>query len=300
MAGQLLLVLHDLSIELVGQHVDCRVHVGLDGFRVKVLAAQVHGGLDLLLQLVHRQHDVHVDHVIEVARHALQLVAHVAAERGRDVDMVAGELQVHRALLRDDVAGNGRAATPRSPRVGRAACGAGQHQSALRRLTGGICSASRYFAMVRRATRIPCSPSRSAIRLSVSGAFGSSAPISCLMSARMAVADAAPPLSVATWLPKKYFSSNVPRGVSMYFCVVTREIVDSCSDSMSAISRSTMGRIATSPCSKKRRCRSTMAFATRRIVSNRCCTFRISHFASCNCAASCWFELSRLRVRMSA
>ena len=36
------------------------------------------------------------------------------------------------------------------------------------------------------------------MRLSVSGDLGSSAPISCLISARIAVADAAPPVSVAT------------------------------------------------------------------------------------------------------
>ena len=54
---------------------------------------------------------------------------------------------------------------------------------------------------------------------------------------------------------------------------------------MSAISRSTIGRIATSPCSKNRRWRSTIACATRRIVSKRCCTLRISHLASCSCAA---------------
>src|SRR5271165_4677136 len=72
----------------------------------------------------------------------------------------------------------------------------------------------------------------------------------------------------------------------MYFCVVTREMVDSCRLRISAISRNTIGRIATSPCSKKWRCRSTIACDTRRIVSNRCWTLRISHFASCNCEAS--------------
>ena len=63
----------------------------------------------------------------------------------------------------------------------------------------------------------------------------------------MAVDEAAPPVSVATWLPKKYLNSSTPRGVDMYFCVVTREIVDSCSSSSSAISRRVSGRIATSP-----------------------------------------------------
>ena len=43
------------------------------------------------------------------------------------------------------------------------------------------------------------------------------------MSAQTAVLDAAPPLSVATWLPKKYFSSKVPNGVRMYFCDVAQD-----------------------------------------------------------------------------
>ena len=79
------------------------------------------------------------------------------------------------------------------------------------------------------------------MRESDSGALLSSAATSCLISARIAVEEAAPPVSVATWLPKKYFSSKVPRGVDMYFCVVTREMVLSCTPSTSAISRSTMG-----------------------------------------------------------
>ena len=66
------------------------------------------------------------------------------------------------------------------------------------------------------------------MRWSESGFLPSSAATSCLISARIAVAEQAPPVSVETWLPKKYFSSKMPRGVSMYFCVVTREMVDSC------------------------------------------------------------------------
>ena len=45
------------------------------------------------------------------------------------------------------------------------------------------------------------------MRESDSGALASSAATNCLMSARIAVDEAAPPVSVATWLPKKYFSS---------------------------------------------------------------------------------------------
>ena len=43
----------------------------------------------------------------------------------------------------------------------------------------------------------------------------------------MAVEETSPPEFVDTWLEKKYFNSNNPEGVSIYFCVVTRLIVDS-------------------------------------------------------------------------
>src|SRR5205814_3787884 len=113
------------------------------------------------------------------------------------------------------------------------------HHIALRRLAGAIFSASRYFATVRRATWMPCSSSICDSWLSDSGLVGSSADTSCLISARTAVLDALPPASVFSEEPKKYFSSKVPNGVAMYLAVVTREIVDSCSPSSSAISRST-------------------------------------------------------------
>src|SRR3546814_10303277 len=54
----------------------------------------------------------------------------------------------------------------------------------------------------------------------------SSASISLRSMAWIAVAEALPPSSVETPLEKKYFSSNVPRGVCMYLRVVTREMVD--------------------------------------------------------------------------
>src|SRR5882672_7763205 len=48
----LLLVLEHLAVELVGERVDRRVHVGLDAFGVDVLAAHVHIGRYLLPELV--------------------------------------------------------------------------------------------------------------------------------------------------------------------------------------------------------------------------------------------------------
>src|SRR3954469_7101789 len=255
----LVLVAQDLTIELVGERVDRGIEIVFLAFAVQVLAADMQRAFGLLADLVHREDHVGVDHMVEVPVDALELRAHVAQDRRGDVDMMAAHVEVH---------------IPSSRFMG---------YRALRWLTAGICSASRYFAMVRRATTMPCSPRICEIRASESGALASSAATSCLMSARIAVDEAAPPASVATWLPKKYLSSNVPRGVAMYFCVVTREMVLSCRPSVSAISRSTSGRIATSPCSRKCRWRSTIACDTRRIVSKRCCTFLISQRASCSC-----------------
>src|SRR6267378_1751134 len=225
---------------------------------MQVLSSHVERHLRFLLRLVDGEDDVGVDHVVEVPSNALELGAHVAQDRGGHFEMMATHIEVHSLSSRFMV------------------------YRAFLWLTAGICSDSRYLAIVRRATTMPCSPRICEMRASESGALASSAATSCLMRARMAVEEAAPPASVATWLPKKYFSSNVPRGEAMYFCVVTREMVLSCRPSVSAISRSTSGRIATSPCSRKWRCRSTMAWETRRIVSKRCCTFLISQRASCS------------------
>ena len=83
--------------------------------------------------------------------------------------------------------------------------------------------------------------------LSDKGWLVSPCSMSFWMSAQTAVLDAAPPLSVATWLPKKYFSSKVPNGVRMYFWLVAREMVDSWRPTTSAMSRRTKGRSASGP-----------------------------------------------------
>src|SRR3977135_2687575 len=105
--------------------------------------------------------------------------------------------------------------------------------------------------MVLRATRRPCCASSRASSASESGARGSSAAISSFMTARTAVAEAAPPFSVARRREKKCLNSNRPRGVAMYLLLVTRQTVDSCRPSSPAISFSVSGFIATSPYSKQ-------------------------------------------------
>src|SRR6266571_3937844 len=65
----LLLELEHLAIELVCKRVDRRVHVGLDAFGMDVLAAYV------------------------------QIVRHVGADRRRDVEVMAAQVQIHPGLL---------------------------------------------------------------------------------------------------------------------------------------------------------------------------------------------------------
>src|SRR5258706_1623190 len=275
-----LLVLQHLAVELVDEHVDGGVHVRVARLHVDVLAGEVHVRLDPLVELFHRHDHVHVDHVVEMPVDSRELVRDVVAVGCGVFDVVSGKVTVHLVLLL-------------------AACGR-PCQIDLRRLAGWMCIASRYLATVLRATWMPCWARMSEMRWSESGFLPSSAATSCLISARMAVAEQAPPVSVETWLPKKYLSSKMPRGVSMYFCVVTREIVESCRPTASAISRSTSGRMATSPCSKKFFWRSTIDCVTRRIVSKRCWTFLMSQRASCSCPARCLPPFSREACRMSA
>ncbi len=100
-----------LAVELVDEHVDRRVHVRLDRLGVDVLAAHVQVDLDLAVELVHRNTTFTsiTWSKCRVTRSSLR--DDVIAERGRDVEMVAAEVEVHRALLplAGDVLRRGRA-----------------------------------------------------------------------------------------------------------------------------------------------------------------------------------------------
>jgi hypothetical protein len=93
-------VLEHLTVELVRKRIDRGVHVGFHALGVDILAADMQVGRDLLPELVDRQHDVHVDDVIEVSRHPHQLVDHVITDRGRDVEMMTAQVQIHATVLR--------------------------------------------------------------------------------------------------------------------------------------------------------------------------------------------------------
>ena len=150
---------------------------------------------------------------------------------------------------------------------------------------------SRYLATVRRATWIPCSSKSDVSLLSLRGLAGCSAPIISFRIAQTAVEEHSPPLAVPTWLEKKYFSSKMPCGVARYLVVVTREMVDSCSSSLLAMSDSTMGFIAMGPKSRNPCCRSTMVMATRISVSLRLSMLRRNQRASARLSLRNWLSL---------
>ena len=91
----------------------------------------------------------------------------------------------------------------------------------------------------------------------------------------------------------------MPSGHDKYFWVVTREIVDSCIFTLSAISRSTRGRMPTAPIEKKVCWRATISWATFRMVSSRCAIFFTIQLASnifCFNAPSAFFPPFSLRI----
>ena len=95
MVLQLLFVLLHLTVELVDQAVDGGVEVFFDGFNEDVLAGKVDSDFRLLLQLLHGEDDVDVDHMIKVTRHAFQLAGDVFTNGRRDFEVVSTDLQVH-------------------------------------------------------------------------------------------------------------------------------------------------------------------------------------------------------------
>jgi hypothetical protein len=57
----------------------------------------VHGSLDLVLQFLHGQYDIYIDHVIEMMRYTFQFAGDIVPDRRGDLQVVTGEVQVHAA-----------------------------------------------------------------------------------------------------------------------------------------------------------------------------------------------------------
>ncbi len=243
-----------------------------------------------------------IEDLVEAPHQAFEFTVDIALEGLRDVDVVARQVDLHGSTPEVSEGGaGGFSAAGTESRTSAIPCADAarfedSHQPRrLRSLEDGTPILSRYLAIVRRAIRMPCPARTVAILLSLSGWRGFSATTSLRIWARTAVEERSSPLPVLTWLEKKYLNSNVPRGVSMYFLVVTRETVDSCNPSASATSRSTMGFIASSPYSRKFRCSSTIFEATFNTVSLRLARLLINQRASCR-----WLLRHRLSSLRSA
>src|SRR4051794_9136793 len=83
--GGFFLVLDDLAVELVDQAVDRGVHVLVRALAEDVAPRDVDVGFRLLLQLVHREDNHHVDDMIEMTGDPFQLGGNVTADGGSNV-----------------------------------------------------------------------------------------------------------------------------------------------------------------------------------------------------------------------
>jgi hypothetical protein len=139
------------------------------------------------------------------------------------------------------------------------------------------------LATVRRATTMPCWPRISEIWLSDSGFFAFSELTSCLISARIAVLEAAPPVSVVTWLPKNIEFENAARRKHEFLgrharyrgFVQLERISDLAQHERPHCNFSVL---------EEWRCRSTIACDTRRMYRRAAAHFLISQRASCTLA----------------
>src|SRR5260370_41271855 len=91
-------------------------------------------------------------------------------------------------------------------------------------------SASRYLATVRRAMSMPSRFKYSTSLSSDRTDWGTSASMSWRIRWRTASEECTSPVPSADEIAevKKYFSSNMPRGVDMYLLEVTRLTADAC------------------------------------------------------------------------
>lgn len=112
----------------------------------------------------------------------------------------------------------------------------------------GMFIASRHFVTVRRAISMPISLSLKAMSSSVSTSGGDSVDSIALIWWRTASAECAVlPWEEAIAAVKKFFSSNTPRGVSIYSFDVTRLTVNACMLIASATARAMPGSERTRP-----------------------------------------------------
>ena len=107
MVSQLLLVSADLPIQFVHQLVDGRVQVLVRLFNEDVATLDVQRDLGLEPAFVPlartvlrapREEDAHIDDLVEMPRHSVQLTQHVLSKSRRYVEVVATDGEIHGSL----------------------------------------------------------------------------------------------------------------------------------------------------------------------------------------------------------
>src|ERR1700733_16087750 len=91
----LFLVLLNATIEFVCKAVNGGVHVGLHIVGMDGAAADVQRRLRRLSELLHRQHTMHIDDMIEMAHDSFEFFLHIGAQRGGDFDVMTGDAQMN-------------------------------------------------------------------------------------------------------------------------------------------------------------------------------------------------------------
>ena len=91
-----LLVLDHQPIQLVGEHIDGRIHGLAVGLGVEGLAWDVHAGVDVVVGLLKLQCDPRVAMLIEVLADPRQLLLYVGMKGRGDFDIFAKRFDAHR------------------------------------------------------------------------------------------------------------------------------------------------------------------------------------------------------------
>ncbi|RAP60899.1 hypothetical protein A6B37_21280 [Achromobacter sp. HZ01] len=98
MASYLVLVLDDLTVDLVCQKIYGRIEIFIGSFTMNVLTAQTHGDFGSMPQGLYREHDLGIDDVIEMPQHSRQFVHDIFPDGRGDVEVTTADAQVHSVL----------------------------------------------------------------------------------------------------------------------------------------------------------------------------------------------------------
>lgn len=101
MVGNAVFMPHHLAVQFVDQVVHCGIQVLVGTFGKQVVALDMNIALCtlaffFLFLLFNREQNFHIHHLIEMPSDSVQLACDVASERGRDLEVVTTDCQIHK------------------------------------------------------------------------------------------------------------------------------------------------------------------------------------------------------------